>query len=195
MTRFEESCRFASFIEQGRNEYTYHLLHKRKSSSSSSSSSSVVFMFVDLKNQPLQASQQAPKCLLHTQLLKYVDRKVIWSTCCCLLFSERLLSDNGQAMLLLVEQLFNGGFVVEVSLGRARPPARAKFTHPVPITAAAVGLVESPSPAVRKLYRLYAVVKPPVVLQKSTFCLTSDVLWLKLADQLSSISLFHGSVG
>ncbi|KRZ90617.1 hypothetical protein T08_5687 [Trichinella sp. T8] len=104
-------------------------------------------------------------------------------------------SVDGIVQLLLVEQLFNGGFVVEVSLGRARAPARAKFTHAVQITAAAVGLVKSPSPAVRKQYRLYAVVKTLVVLQKSTFCLTSDVLWLKLADQLSSISLFHGSVG
>ncbi|KAL1230311.1 S-adenosylmethionine:tRNA ribosyltransferase-isomerase [Trichinella spiralis] len=125
-----------------------------------------VFLFVDLKNQPLQASQQAPKCLLHTQLLKYVDRRVIWSRVvnnaarvggASVVVGQR--SVDGIVQLLLVEQLFNGGFVVEVSLGRARAPARAKFTHPVPITAAAVGLVESPSPAVRKQYRLYAVAR------------------------------------
>ncbi|KRY26056.1 hypothetical protein T01_14782, partial [Trichinella spiralis] len=165
-----------------------------------------VFLFVDLKNQPLQASQQAPKCLLHTQLLNVkiaglgggfdfqrqicgqksdlvkVLLFVVFGTSVVGQWSSNVVNNaarvggasvvvgqrsvDGIVQLLLVEQLFNGGFVVEVSLGRARAPARAKFTHPVPITAAAVGLVESPSPAVRKQYRLYAVVKTPVVLQK-----------------------------
>ncbi|KRX70827.1 hypothetical protein T06_10074 [Trichinella sp. T6] len=47
------------------------------------------FLFVDLKNQPLQASQQAPKCLLHTQLL-------ICDAGCAALrcFSSRSLAGN-----------------------------------------------------------------------------------------------------